>query len=724
MSNPSVTATINVDDHASPALKELARLAKMIAQETAQALKGGSGDGLAASYKKASAAAREHLSVLERMHKVQSAIAGTVAGVAGGKALHVAAGAFAGYLPYERDVRYQRAIQHYSEADMSLLERQRVNAATVYGLKPEDTLKAQQAFVTRDFSAPITKAATEQAILLSKALAVPVEEASKLVEGIAFAQGAHLKDPAAASIELKRDSDMAAVAAKRGAMTPDDIKQLAIYGMAPGTSAGLSPEQIFATGMTFKRANIDGTQAGTFIRAAASHLIAPTTMGRDALSIMLARQGKSLNDFTSGASLSPEAIDAALRQNGRGRGLGAKGIASLRESMDDEEKNVVGDRASFNEAARKALEDSGQTFDKGEVPKIVAHMQRLRDIAQQQVKTGELFNNVLENATQQEKIAILGPKQGGRAGSLDFAQYQSYLTEQQHAAGYAAQIAAERMQGLAAAVDRFSASVDMAEKQMVAANSNWLTPLVNAAGKLAATFTGLSEGSKEALSAGGLIAALAGLAGMGATALRVAAGMTSLAVGVEAVGGLLTGAAVLSGAGAIAAFVAAAVAATGVLYELAGKNILPEGAKHDTPQTLGRRRNLFNSGLDDMLDDSGPFDKYQAPRAPGLRGRTGAYLRELDGEGGTSGGWQDSAKVSIGQSSGFKDVSVTGTVTGAAELHNMIQLDVRPTSYFESLVKRAESVSTMALNGRLGTSMQGPGDNGTKPSAGALTGAQ
>jgi hypothetical protein len=150
-----------------------------------------------------------------------------------------------------------------------------------------------------------------------KALAVPVEEASKLVEGIAFAQGVHLKDPASASIELKRDSDMAAVAAKRGAMTPDDIKQLAIYGMAPGTSAGLSPEQIFATGMTFKRANIDGTQAGTFIRAAASHLIAPTTMGRDALSIMLARQGKSLNDFTSGASLSPEAIDAALRQNGR-----------------------------------------------------------------------------------------------------------------------------------------------------------------------------------------------------------------------------------------------------------------------------------------------------------------------------------------------------------------------------------------------------------------------
>ena len=40
------------------------------------------------------------------------------------------------------------------------------------GLKPEDTLHAQQAFVTRNFSAPITEAATKQAIILAKALNV------------------------------------------------------------------------------------------------------------------------------------------------------------------------------------------------------------------------------------------------------------------------------------------------------------------------------------------------------------------------------------------------------------------------------------------------------------------------------------------------------------------------------------------------------------------------
>src|SRR5258708_6811569 len=105
MSNPSVTATIAVDDKASPALKELARLAKMIAQETAQALKGGGGDGLAQSYNKANAAAREHLGTLTSIRNLHREIAGLAAGIAGSKMFQSAKSAVANFLPYEKETR-------------------------------------------------------------------------------------------------------------------------------------------------------------------------------------------------------------------------------------------------------------------------------------------------------------------------------------------------------------------------------------------------------------------------------------------------------------------------------------------------------------------------------------------------------------------------------------------------------------------------------------------
>lgn len=104
-------------------------------------------------------------------------------------------------------------------------------------------------------------------------------------------------------------------------------------------------------------------------------------------------------------------------------------------------------------------------------------------------------------------------------------------------------------------------------------------------------------------------------------------------------------------------------------------------------------------------------------RPPGPAGALGGT--EL----GTPGGWQDS----INPGGGSKDVSVSGTVNGSAELHTSIQ--VQPTPYFVSLVKQAERIVNIGLQGNLGTNMHGPDDNSVKPSGpspahGAPTGAQ
>lgn len=751
MSNPSVTATISADDKASPKLRELVELTQRLAQTAKAAFNDSLGSGYSSNFRQATSAAVQHLSVLERIHKVQSAIGATVAGVAGAKAFQLAKSAVAGYVPYERDVRYQRAIQHYSDADMALLERQRINAATVYGLKPEDTLHAQQAFVTRNFSAPITEAATKQAIVLAKALNVKTEEAAKIVEGITFAQNIHLHDPAQASREIAKSADLAAIAAKAGAMSPEDIQAFGKFGMGMSTAAGIGPAQAFAAAMTLKRANVGGDESGVFMRQFAARLLAPTKQAFEAF----AHMGINYADYAPQGNVSPDAIDASLRRR-YGKGLSEAGKAKLTEAFGDESRNALGSREDFSSAVREAVEASGEKLSKMDQKHLVDTALRQYDLAKGSLNGGALFDAILQKASARDIQAILGDKQGGRASLLLGArdQYGEYLEKLNHGDGFAQKIAEERMQGLAAAVDKLSASIDSAEKQMVKANEGWLTPLADAGAKLAGFAAGLSDAQKQAVSISAGLASLSGLAAAGATIASVISSFTGLAASANVASAALTrmaGGSALgtaaSAAGGVAAGAAGSRAASflgaaskglgwlslGALFgptlwdeigkEAAGTDDAKGGGAANYRRNLARLRASRGAEFEDLIaDDSGPFDRYQ-PASPWKRrrGATSEYLRQLgasDDGAGSSFGWQDSIR------SAGKDVNVSGTVTGSAEVHNNVQVELSPTAYFERLVQRAESVANMSLNGKLGTSMQGPGDNGTKPSANTGTSGQ
>jgi TP901 family phage tail tape measure protein len=738
MSNPSVTATVTVDDKASPRLRELVELSQKMSRTAQAAFNESGANKYAANLNAATAAARQHLTVLESIHKVQGAIAATAAGVVGAKALSVAKNAVSNYIPYERDVRYQRAIQGYSASEMALLERQRVSAASVYGLKPEDTLHAQQAFVTRNFSAAITEAGTKQAIILSKALNVPAADAAKIVEGLTFGQGIHLKSAADASREIAKSTDVAAIAAKSGSMTPEDIQQFSKFGIGMSTAAGISPQQAFATAMTLKRANVGGDESGVFMRQMSARLLAPTKQAFEAF----AHMGIDYGQFATQGSVSPEAIDASLRRR-YGKGLSDEGKAKLSEAFGDESRNVLGNREEYTTAVREAVEASGKTLDKTEQKHVVETALRQYDLAKGGLRGGDLFNEILSKASPRDMQAIIGDKQGGRAVMLLSAldQYREYREKLTHGDGYAQKIAEERMQGLAAATDRFAASLDVASKQMVAANERWMTPLTDAAGKAVNAFTGLSDNTKAALSVGGGLASLAGLASAGATLAGVVASLTSLSasanvaaaaltrISVTGAAGTVAGAAGAAGAGAGAARVAAGLGGAASLlgWAAAASVIVPTvyGFTNDEAQGVTRDHSRANLAREAIKADADARmarelakqgDEAIAPLlpAPERRGGNMAYRRSLS----------QSLDEQYGTAGGSKDVSVSGTVTGSAELHQNITVDVRPTAYLESIVKRAESVANMSLNGRLGTSMQGPGDNGTKPSAGAPTGTQ
>lgn len=737
MSNPSVTASVTVDDKASPRLRELVELAQKLNKAAQAAFSESGADRYVASLNSATAAARQHLTALERVQKVQSAILASTAGIAGAKAIGAAKNAIANFIPYERDVRYQRAIQSYSNADMALLERQRVSAAATYGLSAEDTLHAQQAFVTRNFSAAITEAGTKQAIVLSKALNVKADEAAKIVEGLTFGQGIHLRSPADASREIAKSTDIAAIAAKSGSMTPEDIQQFAKFGIGMSTAAGINAQQAFAAAMTLKRANVGGDESGVFMRQMSARLLAPTKQAFDAF----AHMGIDYSKFATQGNVSPDAIDAALRR-GYGKGLSPAGKASLAAAFGDEGRNVLSSREDFTAAVREAVEASGEKLSKTDQKHLVNTALRQYDLAKGGLRGGDLFNEILSKASPRDLQAIIGDKQGGRAVMLLSAldQYREYLEKLTHGGGYAERIAQERMEGLAAAVDRFSASLDMASKQMVAANEGWITPMVDAAGKLVGVFTGLSDSAKTALSVSAGLASLAGLSSAGATVLSVVSSLSSLSVSantaaaalarVGVTGGLPTGAPgvpnkgaqALSAVSSLFAWSALGTAAVSAVIE--ALNHVPSGGPRSSRGFKGAAVAApvaSTAEFEDLISESGRFGTYKAGPFAKRRGATREYLHSLLDEPPTGGSWVDSA-VAPGPASGpAKWGELSGTVRGSAELHQNLTIEVRPTAYFESLVKQAEASARIGIEGRLGTSMRGGGDNSPKPSGGPIT---
>ncbi|MDR6304673.1 hypothetical protein GGQ85_002385 [Nitrobacter vulgaris] len=627
---------------------------------------------------------------------------------------------------------------------MALLEKQRLYAATVYGLKPEDTLHAQQAFVTRNFSAAITEAGTKQAIILSKALNVPAEQAAKIVEGMTFGQGIHLHNRADAAREIARSTDTAAIAAKSGSMTPEDISQFAKFGIGMSTAAGIKPDQAFAAAMTLRRANVSGDESGVFMRQMAARLLAPTKQAFEAF----AHMGIDYSQYAAQGNVSPDAIDASLRRR-YGKGLSDAGKASLTAAFGDDSRNVLASREAFTAAVREAVEAGGEKLSRTDQKHLIDTSLRQYDLAKGGLNGSALFDAILSKASARDLQAIIGDKQGGRAVMLlqSLDQYHEYLDKLSHGEGYAQKIAEERMQGLAAAVDRLSSSLDIASKQMVAANQGWLTPLADAGAKLAGFAAGLSDAQKQTVSIAAGLGSLAGLSAAGATVVSVISSFTGLAASANVASAALTrmaGGSAVGTAASAAGGVAGARAATGLgvaskvlgwaavatlvgptLWDLTGQEAAGTDSTGGGGAANYRRRlaRLRSTEFEDLINDSGPFDRYQPSTWNARRGATSEYLRQLgvsdDGTGSRS-GWQDSTR-SIGASSGFKDVSVNGTVTGSAELHQSLTVDVRPTPYFEGIVRRAENVASMSLSGHLGTSMQGLGGNGVKPAPGALT---
>ncbi len=529
MSNPTVTAVINVDDNASPAMKELAALAKRIGQETAAALKGGGADQAARMWTSSNRAAKEHLGVLEKIHKRYEAL-GTALGAAGlVRSFHAINGMIRQLDETDRETRRQTAVGHLDADAQALMRRQRSDLARRYGYLPMDTIKAENAMIQRGYNPGISVAVVDQSAVLARALGITVEEAVKMLEGRLFAGGTHLSNPAQAAQKTHEAADVAAYMNKRGNMSPEDITQYNKFAAGPAAAFGMTPDRFAAIGMTFKKANVPGDEAGTYLRAFINSVVMPTRKGRDAL----AAAGINYESFVTRNDASVNAMDAALSR--RGHKLNDAGRTYWQNYLDSaEEKTEEGFIAAAVEAARRSGNVKGAADEKA----IAAAARAQRELQIKGIDINGLTDAVIHNMTAAQLIGLQGAKQGGR-GAILLNNQETYDTSREGATkaeGFAGGLAKERSEGVAAAMERFRGVLDDTSRHLGDLYAGPIAKIANSVTSALTAFDNLPDDLKK----GALTAALVGLstatitvtrnvAGMGASALSAAEALQVLA---------------------------------------------------------------------------------------------------------------------------------------------------------------------------------------------------
>lgn len=512
------------------------------------------------------------------------------------------------------------------------------------------------------------------------------------------------------------------------------------------------PEELqAATAIAMAQGGIGGSHAGTYARGIIERAIAPTVIGRSAL----AAYEIDINDYlkVNRAALDPaNALKAVQTHTGTLDADAQKNVQEAVRKLRDGEltydqainattdaltgQSKKGDRGTLDRAASAKIANAtmGNYVEKVDFGGL---MKALKDKGVPIPVMRALFG--IESSTGAKLMertdfeGLTGDLRRDRESKSD----RDILREADDAMANTLPAVFERLKNTA---ESFEASVIKPyEGPMIRAMS-----LIADFGQALLNLDGPSKQlvSDVALVAGGFAALKASL-----KTAEIISGFTSLgtaAKGAAAPLEKLAAAPILGLAGSLATL------ATAVYLAVEALQAIPKSQENKNPRlqsyNSGRRQGEFEDLISSDYRTNRRTGRKSDFDAAYSRGATSAYLREaLDSDqsfglyaksqealehfgwnrDGTYSrrptGWTDSIR-NVGPSDGFKDVSVSGTVTGSAELHNMVQMEVKPSQYFEGLVQRAESIANIGLNGKLGTSMQGPGDNSTKPSQAEMLG--
>ncbi|MGJ0396301.1 MAG: phage tail tape measure protein [Methylocystis sp.] len=715
------------------------------------------GGGMAAHFDAANKATNTWGRSLNATLATMKTLAGLAAGLAAVKLPHVAAEAVRHYLPLDRELSTMRAVGGFDNAAMSLMAQQQRDLARVYGQSPEHIAHAQNEMVKRHFDAATTQAFIEKSAVLAQALGTDVARATTALEGVIFGYGEHVKSAADAARLGQRYADISSIMAKRGAMSIEDIEGYWKYAAAGARSAGLSPEQAAALGMTLKRENFAGEEAGVFTRQLAARLMMPTREGRMAL----AAAGIDLSKFIDPTRRDASALNIALGEN-IGKTLGPAATKALQSALDS---GKIADARGFAQSVIRYFEGEHGHQRAKDLNALAKQATDFWKVSQGKVDGSALWNTIVEKMSPQEAMAFLGVKQGSKAASIlsQLHQLREYESGLASGSGITQKIAGEQQTSLASAFDRLKATVEDTSNSFVKANEGVLKFGAGAAQSIAKWFGDADAGTQRAWTAAGGGAALVGGA-FGVKSLidlfKGNFGLTAAATQLEGAAAALTRAAgVMSGAklsgeatGAVAAVAAAKKSPFGALGEMA---LLYSGMqlyKEKTAEWFGwtdAKRRQWDSQINERAwneikrfmpsggrtsDLSNNLPAYDADHLSAARSaREGALsrvsglesLRSAARDGAREGSLsalfsgKDNALAHSFATGGAAsqpqqvEVGVEGNVRGAVDIHQSLRID--PSPLFMAKMSEAQHAVAQVQGSimKLGRTMSGGSNSGS-----------
>lgn len=352
---------------------------------------------------------------------------------------------------YQEAYLYQQAVLGIDAQQQQPMLGQAVRIGQDTKFKNADIVRAQTDIgskLPKNLQSPETiMAITEHTKNYALAMKVSMEEASVAMVGWMKSRGYDLSSPKAAEKSARRASNQMVEFAKTTGAKHHDLVGDTKFGAAPGRVGGFSEEFSNALSAQLIRIGYDGAMAGTFVRAAASKLSAPTQKGQSAIAAV----GLNYADYMKpGADPSVGGLDKMLKVR-FGRGLSKDQTSKLQEVFNDDD--VRGDHAAFTEKVSGILNASFAKKGKDgkvnaqDAERIAKTVNEFASLSAQSVDIERLMTDVIKKGlTSALSKYLFGTEHGGRALSLDAKQLEEDKKVFQNVPENRAQTVAGKMQ--------------------------------------------------------------------------------------------------------------------------------------------------------------------------------------------------------------------------------------------------------------------------------------